>query len=112
MLPIWIILFAIFYMGIESELDSRLLAAGILLLGLLTSAFSWMLGLISIVPLIGSPVVKVLGLPIIWLLNALGYVVSFVAIRRGYSQDVMTYRGLTVALIIGIIIGYVLGRLI
>jgi len=112
MLPIWIIIFAIFYIGIESQLDSRLLAAGIILFGLLTSAFSWLLGLISIVPLIGSPVVKVLGLPIVWLLNALGYVVSFVAIRRGYSQDVMTYRGLTVALIIGIIIGYVLGRLI
>jgi len=112
MLPIWIIIFAIFYIGIESRLDSRLLAAGIILFGLLTSAFSWLLGLISIVPLIGSPVVKVLGLPIVWLLNALGYVVSFVAIRRGYSQDVMTYRGLTVALIIGIIIGYVLGRLI
>jgi len=112
MLPIWVIIFAIFYIGIESQLDSRLLAAGIILFGLLTSAFSWLLGLISIVPLIGSPVVKVLGLPIVWLLNALGYVVSFVAIRRGYSQDVMTYRGLTVALIIGIIIGYVLGRLI
>jgi len=112
MLPIWIIIFAIFYIGIESKLDSRLLAAGIILFGLLTSAFSWLLGLISILPLVGSPIVKVLGLPIVWLLNALGYVVSFVAIRRGYSQDVMTYRGLTVALIIGIIIGYVLGRLI
>jgi len=111
MLPIWIIIFAIFYIGIESKLDSRLLAAGIILFGLLTSAFSWLLGLISILPLVGSPIVKVLGLPIVWLLNALGYVVSFVAIRRGYSQDVMTYRGLTVALIIGIIIGYVLGRL-
>ncbi|HSH72930.1 MAG TPA: hypothetical protein VK974_07725 [Methylophilaceae bacterium] len=112
MLPIWIIIFAIFYLGVESRLDSRLLAAGIILFGLLTSAFSWLLGLISIVPLVGSPLVKVLGLPVVWLLNALGYVVSFVAIRRGYSQDVLTYRGLTVALIIGIIIGYVLGRLI
>jgi len=112
MLPIWIIIFAIFYIGVESKLDSRLLAAGIILFGLLTSAFSWLLGLISILPLVGSPIVKALGLPIVWLLNALGYVVSFVAIRRGYSQDVMTYRGLTVALIIGIIIGYVLGRLI
>jgi len=112
MLPIWVIIFAILYIGIESRLDARLLAAGLILFGLLTSAFSWLLGLISVVPLVGSPLVKVLGLPVVWLLNALGYVVSFVAIRRGYSQDVLTYRGLTVALIIGIIIGYVLGRLI
>lgn len=48
----------------------------------------------------------------VWLLNALGYLVSFLAIRRGYSKDVLTYRGLTVALLVGVVIGYVLGKLI
>jgi hypothetical protein len=65
---------------------------------------------IGLVPVIGPLVVKVLSLSIIWLLNAIGYIVSFVAIKRGYSKDVLTYRGLTIALIIGIIIGYVLGH--
>jgi tetrahydromethanopterin S-methyltransferase subunit F len=37
--------------------------------------------------------------------------VSFIAIRRGYSRDVLTYRGLTVAVIIGIVIGYVMGKI-
>jgi hypothetical protein len=42
----------------------------------------------------------------------MGYLVSFVAIRRGYSRDVLTYRGLTIALLVGIIIGYILGHLV
>ncbi len=43
---------------------------------------------------------------------AIGYLVSYVAIRRGYSKDVLTYRGLTIAVIIGIVIGFVLGKLL
>lgn len=39
----------------------------------------------------------------IWLLNTIGNLGAFVAIRRGYSKDVLTYRGLTVALIVGIV---------
>jgi len=55
-----------------------------------------------LIPILGPVIVKVLSIGFIWLLNALGYVVSYVAIKRGYSQDVLTYRGLTVALIIKI----------
>lgn len=62
-------------------------------------------------PIIGPLIVKVLSIGLIWLLNAVGYLVSYIAIRRGYSKDVLTYRGLTVAIIVGIVIGFVLGRL-
>jgi hypothetical protein len=56
--------------------------------------------------------VKVLSIGFIWLLNAVGYVISYIAIKRGYSQDVLTYRGLTIALIVGIIIGYIIAQYI
>ena len=46
----------------------------------------------------------------IWLLNAVGYLVSYIAIKRGYSKDVISYRGVTIALLVGIVIGYVLGH--
>jgi hypothetical protein len=45
-------------------------------------------------------------------LNGVGYLVAFVAIKRGYSKDVLTYRGLTIALIVGIVVGFILGRLV
>jgi hypothetical protein len=68
--------------------------------------------LISLVPIIGPLLVKVLSLSIIWLLNAIGYLVSYIAIKRGYSKDVISYRGLTIALITGIVIGFVLASLL
>jgi hypothetical protein len=64
------------------------------------------------VPIIGPLLVKVLSLSIIWLLNAVGYLVSYVAIKRGYSKDVLTYRAVTISLITGIVIGFILANLL
>ncbi|MGE4400763.1 MAG: hypothetical protein AB7F61_03685 [Desulfobulbus sp.] len=110
MLPTWVLIVALVWLGKRYEVDSQVIASGVFLIGLLSNAFTWMLGLIAAVPLIGPLIVKVLSLGFIWLLNAVGYLVSFVAIRRGYSKDVLTYRGVTIALIIGIMIGFVLGK--
>ena len=93
------------------EVAARL-AGSVVVIGLLSNAFAWLAGIIALVPVIGPLIVKVLSVGFIWLLNAIGYLVAYVAIRRGYSRDVLTYRGLTIALIIGIVIGYVLGKLI
>lgn len=110
MIPVWLVLLGLIWLGTYLGVDKRAIAGVVFLLGLLSNAFVWLMGLIAIVPVVGPLIVKVLSLSIIWLLNALGYVVSFVAIKRGYSKDVMTYRGLTVALIVGIVIGYVLAK--
>ena len=99
-------------LGIHYEVDGRVLAGGMLLVGVLSNAFAWLAGLVMLVPVIGPLIVKVLSIGFIWLLNAIGYLVAFVAIRRGYSKDVLTYRGLTVALIVGIVIGYVLAQFV
>lgn len=110
MIPIWLGLLALAWVGISLGVDKRVIAGVIFLLGLLSNAFAWLLAVMALVPIIGPLIVKALSLSIIWILNAFGYLVSFVAIRRGYSKDVMTYRGLTVALIVGIVIGYVIGK--
>jgi hypothetical protein len=84
----------------------------VVLIGLVSHAFVWLMAVIALVPVIGPIIVKVLSIGFIWLLNAIGYLVAYVAIRRGYSKDVLTYRGLTIAVIVGIVIGFVLGRLL
>jgi len=61
---------------------------------------------------VGPMVAHVLSLPFLWLLNGVGYLVSIIAIRRGYSKDVLNYRIVTITLIFGITMGYVLGKLI
>jgi hypothetical protein len=110
MIPIWLGILGLVWLGVVLGVDKRVLAGVVFLLGLFSNAFAWLVGIIALVPIIGPLIAKALSLSIIWLLNALGYLVSFVAIRRGYSKDVMTYRGLTVALIVGIVIGYVIGK--
>jgi hypothetical protein len=112
MLPLWMLICAMVGLAYHFNVDSRVIAGGVIVVGVLSHAFAWLLGVITLVPIIGPLIVKVLSIGFVWLLNAVGYLVSFVAIRRGYSRDVLTYRGLTIALIVGIVIGYVLGKLI
>ena len=110
MVPTWGLIGVLIWLGKRYQVDTQIIASGVFLIGLLSNAFTWMLGIIAAVPLIGPLIVKILSLGFIWLLNAVVYMVSFVAIRRGYSKDVLTYRGVTVALIVGIVIGFVLGK--
>ncbi|MHB1215806.1 MAG: hypothetical protein ACYCY9_12550 [Thiobacillus sp.] len=112
MLPVWLAMVALVGLGLHFNVDHEVIAGGVLAIGLITNAFVWLLGIVALVPIIGPLIVKVLSIGLIWLLNAVGYLVAYVAIRRGYSKDVLTYRGITVALIIGIVIGFVLGKLV
>jgi hypothetical protein len=112
MVPLWMAIGVLVWLGLLFNVDRSVIAASVVAVGLLTNAFAWLLGVITLVPLIGPIIVKVLSIGFIWLLNAVGYLVSYIAIRRGYSKDVLTYRGLTVAVIIGIVIGFVLGKLL
>ena len=112
MVPLWLAIIGLSWWAIERHVDTGVIAGSVLVVGLITNAFTWLLGIIALVPLIGPLVVKVLSVGFIWLLNGVGYLVSFIAIKRGYSKDVLTYRGLTVAVIIGICIGFILGKLL
>lgn len=109
MLPITVALMAIAYAGWYYGWNKEVVTGGVLLIGAASNAFAWVVGIIGLVPIVGPLIVKVLSLSVIWLLNAIGYLVAYVAIKRGYSKDVLTYRGLTIALIVGIVIGYILG---
>ena len=112
MLPMWIGIGALVWLGLYFNVDRSVIAGSVVAIGLVSNAFAWLLGIIALVPIVGPIVVKVLSIGFIWLLNAVGYLVSYIAIRRGYSKDVLTYRGITVAVIIGIVIGFVLGKLL
>jgi hypothetical protein len=112
MVPVWLAIGGMIWLGLYFNVDHRVLAGGVVVIGVLSNAFAWLVGIIVLVPIIGPLIVKVLSIGFIWLLNAIGYLVALVAIRRGYSKDVLTYRGLTVALIIGIVIGYIIGHVI
>ncbi len=112
MLLIWLAIGGLVWLGFQYNVDHRVIAGSVVVVGVLSNAFAWLVGVIALVPIIGPLIVKILSIGFVWLLNAVGYLVSYIAIRRGYSKDVLTYRGLTIALIIGIVIGYVIGKLV
>ncbi len=109
---VWMIIGIFVTLALHYEVDKTLIGAIVVVFGLITQAFVGLISIIALVPLIGPIVAKLLALPIFWIINALGYFVSVVAIKKGYSRDVLNYRVLTVVLLIGIVIGYILGKLI
>ncbi len=110
MLPVLALLIIIGLMAYYYHWDTKTTTVGALLVGFYTGLVGWLLGVITLVPIIGPILVKILTMSFIWLLNAVGYLVSYIAIKRGYSKDVISYRGVTIALLVGIVIGYVLGH--
>ena len=112
MLPLWTAVGVFVWLGLLYLVDALLIAGGVFIVGLLSNAFAWLVGVIALIPLVGPLIAKVLSVGFVWLLNAIGYLVSLIAIRRGYTKDVLTYRGLTIAMIVGIVIGYVVCKLL
>jgi len=82
------------------------------ILAFFTKAFAGLVVLISMVPIIGPLIVKVLSIPFFWLVNALGYFISVLAIKKGYTKQVVGSRVLTLAVLVGIVLGYILGHLL
>jgi hypothetical protein len=109
---IWIILVLFVVIGILIGWDKKAIAFMAIVFGLVSQAFLGLINLIALIPIIGPLIAKVLVLPIYWILNSLGYFVSLIAIKKGYSKDVVNYRVLTVVFLIGVAIGFIIGHLI
>ena len=107
---IWVIIGLIIIVGIYFDVDKTVLGGVVVIFGLITQAFIGLVGLISLVPIIGPIIAKVLALPVFWLINSLGYFISIIAIRKGYSKTIMNYRVLTIVLLVGVVIGFILGK--
>ena len=108
----WVLILVIITIALKMEVDAKIVVFITLILGFFTQIFAGFGALIAMVPWIGPFVIKVFTIPFFWLLNAMGYLVSIIAIKKGYSKQLTSSRVLTVALLFGIIIGYVLGHII
>ena len=111
-ITVWIIIVIFITVGLHYELDKPIIGGVVVVFGLITQAFIGLISIIALVPIIGPIIAKLLALPIFWIINALGYFVSVIAIKKGYSRDVLNYRILTIVLLIGIVIGYIIGKFV
>ena len=109
---IWICISTTIGVALKFGIDKKVVVFGTVVIGVFTQAFAGLATLMAAVPLIGPFIVKVFAIPFFWLLNAMGYFVGAVAIKKGYRREFTKSRVLTLALLIGIIIGYIIGHLV
>lgn len=98
--------------GPDYGLNQRIVLLFTVALGIFTQIFSGITSLIAMIPFFGPIIIKVISIPIFYVLNAVGWVVSGIAIKKGYANELSKSRTVTLALLIGIIIGYILGNII
>lgn len=108
----WIILILLLFLGLHFDLDAKILSAILISIAFLTKAFSGLLLLVGLVPVIGPFIVQVLTLPLFWILNGIGYLASIVAIKKGHGKEVITYRILTIIFLLGVAVGYIISRVL
>ncbi len=109
---IWSILTIFVIVGFALGLDKKAIAFFAIIFALISQAFLGLINLIALIPLVGPLIAKVLALPIYWILNALGYFISLIAIKKGFSKEVVNYRVLTIVFLVGVAAGFVIGKLI
>ena len=113
---LWILLFTIIYLaflyGKQYGINERIIILATLVLGIFTQIFAGITSLIAIIPFFGPFILKVVSIPVFYFLNALGWVVSAIAIKKGYVNELSRSRTVTFTLLVGIIIGYILGNII
>ena len=97
-----------YYYGI----DEKLIVLIAFILSVFTEVFVGVGALIAAIPIIGPMIVKLITIPIFWVFNAMGTLISGIAIKKGYATEMARGRILTLALLVGIIIGYIIGNFI
>lgn len=106
------IIFLVVLVGWLLGMEGRLVAAIAFLIGLLASAYAGLAGLVGLVPWVGPLIVKALSIPFLWLMNGVGYFTAIFLAQRGHAKSVVDSRILTYVLLVGMVMGYILGKLI
>jgi len=108
----WLIIFVAITLGLFLNIDKEIITVAVVIFGIIANAFSGLAGIIAMVPFIGPLIIKVLSLPVFWLLNAMGYYISVIAIKKGYGRDVVSYRMVTVIFLVGFAFGFIIAKLL
>jgi len=109
---VWMIAGGLIFTASYYGIDKKLIVFTTFIIGVFTEIFTGVGVLIAAIPVVGPMIIKIISIPIFWILNALGTLVSGVAIKKGYATELAKGRIMTLALLIGMIIGYIIGNLI
>ena len=109
---IWIFVTLIISTAIIYGIDKKLIVFTAFIFGVFTEIFAGLGVIVAAIPLIGPMIIKIVSVPVFWILNPLGTLVSGIAIKKGYATELARGRIMTLALLIGMVIGYIIGNII
>ena len=109
---IWMIAGGLIFTASYYGIDKKLIVFTAFIIGVFTEIFTGIGVLVAAIPVVGPMIIKIVSIPVFWILNALGTLVSGIAIKKGYATELAKGRIMTLALLIGMIIGYIVGNLI
>jgi len=111
-----LIMIAVFYILINFGFDKILTTTIVALLGIFMEiarqVFSQALFIIQSIPYIGPLVAKVIVWPFFITINGVAYLLTLFFIRIRGFKEVTNARVLTAVFLIGILVGFILGRVI
>ncbi len=112
---LWVVLVLIIVLGWRLHVDNHIVYALAILWGLGTQIFSVtfaaLLSSLGAAPLVGPFLVKIITLPLFLLINGLAFFASLVGLKMGHKRTVFESRLAATILMIGILIGYIIGKI-
>ena len=79
---IWIFVTLIISTAIIYGIDKKLIVFTAFIFGVFTEIFAGLGVIVAAIPLIGPMIIKIVSVPVFWILNALGTLVSGIAIKK------------------------------
>ena len=108
----WLFFLIALITAILYGVDKKLIVFIAFIISIFTEIFTGLGLLVAATPFIGPFLIKIVTIPIFWILNAVGYIVSAIAIKKGFTTELAKSRIITLALLIGIVIGYITGNIV
>ena len=108
----WILLTTAFICSTNYGIDKKIIVFIALVISVFTEVFVGLSALVATIPVVGPMIIKIVTIPVFWIFNAMGTLVSGLAIKKGYATELARGRVLTLALLVGTILGYIIGNLV
>ena len=109
---LWILLTIAFIFSTNYGIDKKIIVFIAFVISVFTEVFVGLSALVATIPIVGPMIIKIVTIPVFWIFNAMGTLVSGLAIKKGYATELARGRVLTLALLVGTILGYIIGNLV
>ena len=108
----WILLTTAFIFSTNYGIDKKIIVFIAFVISVFTEVFVGLSALVATIPIVGPMIIKIVTIPVFWIFNAMGTLISGLAIKKGYATELARGRVLTLALLVGTILGYIIGNLV